>query len=325
MPQVEVFKNRLRKNARHFAKWAKRRGLTAYRIYDRDIPEFSYAVDWYDGRVQLAEFPRRRDLKSGTHEQDRAEVVDAVKRVLEVSDENLFLKTHTPQPWGERQYGRAGEGNEKFVVTENGLQFWVNLGDYLDTGLFMDHRDTRERVRKEAKGKRFLNLFAYTGAFTVYAAAGGASETTTVDLSNTYCDWAQENLELNGLWDERAEIVRADVLEWLEWAVEEKLQFDLVVLDPPSFSASKKMKRSFDVQRDQVRLLENATSLLSADGVLYFSTNFQGFELRMGGELRDFEFEELTPGSIPEDFHFKKIHRCWRITRPTARPPLNSR
>lgn len=323
MPETAVFENRLRKNARHFAKWAKRRGLTAYRIYDRDIPEFSYAVDWYDGRVQLAEFPRRRDLTSGAHEQSRQEVLEAVKRVLEVHDERLFLKTHTPQPWGEKQYGRAGEGSEKFVVTENGLRFWVNLGDYLDTGLFMDHRDTRQRVREESKGKRFLNLFAYTGAFSVYAAAGGAESTTTVDMSNTYCDWARENLELNELWDDRSELVRADVLEWLQYAVEEMLTFDLIVLDPPSFSASKKMKRSFDIQRDQVRLLENVTSLLSADGVLYFSTNFQGFELRVGGDLRDYAFKELTPASIPEDFHFKKIHRCWRITRPPAPRPSN--
>ncbi|MFL5320355.1 MAG: class I SAM-dependent methyltransferase, partial [Myxococcaceae bacterium] len=162
-------------------------------------------------------------------------------------------------------------------------------------------------------GKRFLNLFAYTGAFTVYAAAGGAESTTTVDLSNTYCDWATENLELNGLWDERQEIGRADVLEWLEWAVEEKLQFDLVVLDPPSFSASKKMKGSWNVQRDHVLLLRDVISMLTPGGTLYFSTNFLGFELRED-QLRDVEVEELTPGSIPEDFHFKKIHRCWRIT-----------
>lgn len=324
MTPAEVFENRLRKTARHLKKWAKRKGLSAFRLYDRDIPEFSYAVDWYDGRVQLAEFPRRRDVLSGAHEQNLREVVAAVKRVMEIPDEKLYLKTHTPQPWGERQYGREGEGSEKFVVTENGLKFWVNLGDYLDTGLFMDHRDTRQRVRGEVRGLRFLNLFAYTGAFTVYAAAGGAVSTMSVDLSNTYCDWAQENLVLNDLWDERQEIVRADVLEWLDWAVGEKLQYDLIVLDPPSFSASKKMKRSFDVQRDQVRLLEKVTSLLSERGVLYFSTNFQGFELRMGGDVRDYDFEELTPDSIPEDFHFKKIHRCWRITRPQARPSTSS-
>lgn len=314
MTEIAVFENRLRKNARHFMKWAKRQGLTAFRIYDRDIPEYPYAVDWYDGRIHLVEYPRRRAIKSGTQDEERALVIEAVKRVLELDDARIFTKTHQPQPWGRTQYGKTGQGSERFVVTESGLKFWVNLGDYLDTGLFMDHRDTRARVRGEAKGKRFLNLFAYTGAFTVYAAAGGAESTTTVDLSNTYCDWAIDNLELNGLWNDRQEIVRGDVLEWLSYAVEQRFEFDLVVLDPPSFSTSKKMQKSFNVQRDHVLLIRDVVSLLSPGGVLYFSTNFLGFELREE-KLRDVKVEELTPGSIPEDFHFKAIHRCWRMVR----------
>jgi 23S rRNA (cytosine1962-C5)-methyltransferase len=184
-----MFENRLRKNARHFRKWAKTRGLTAFRVYDRDIPEYPYAVDLYGDRVHLVEYPRRRALKQGGLEEQRAEVLAAVSAVLEVPPEHVSVKTHLPQPWGRAQYGRQGEAGERLVVEEQGLKFWVNLGDYLDTGLFMDHRLTRARVRDEARGKRFLNLFCYTGAFTVYAAAGGAASTLSVDLSNTYLDW----------------------------------------------------------------------------------------------------------------------------------------
>jgi len=313
MPGLPDFENRLRKNARHLARWAARAGHTCYRVYDKDVPEFPYAVDWYDGRVQLVEFPRRRALARGDQEAERAAVLEATCRVLGVGEEKVSVKTHLPQPWGRAQYGRTGSGSEFFTVVENGLRFRVNLGDYLDTGLFMDHRDTRARVRAEAKGKHALNLFAYTGAFSVYAAAGGAASTTSVDLSNTYCDWAEANLELNGLWDDRQEVIRADVLQWLGHAVHEGLQYDLVVLDPPSFSTSKKMERSFNVQRDQLTLLGQVRALLRPSGVLYFSTNFRGFGMKEG-QLRGWRAEELTPGSLPQDFHDKAIHRCWRMT-----------
>ncbi|MGZ3458548.1 MAG: class I SAM-dependent methyltransferase, partial [Archangium sp.] len=192
-------------------------------------------------------------------------------------------------------------------------------GDYLDTGLFMDHRLTRARVREEAKARRFLNLFCYTGAFTVYAAAGGAAHTLSVDLSNTYLDWAEENLALNGLADPRHVLLRADAMAWVQEqrkATEET--FDLVVCDPPSFSTSKRMHGTFNVQCDHVRLLEGIRELLSPGGVLYFSTNFLGFELK-DSATRGYEgVEELTPGSIPEDFQRKDIHRCWRMVAPRA-------
>jgi len=311
-----MFANRLRKNVRHFRKWAKARGLTAFRVYDRDIPEYPYAVDLYGERVHLVEYPRRKAIKGGLEEQ-RAEVLEAVRAVLDVPAAYIHVKTHLPQPWGRSQYGRVGEGTERVVVEEQGLKFWVNLGDYLDTGLFMDHRLTRARVRDEAKGKSFLNLFCYTGAFTVYAAAGGASRTLSVDLSNTYLDWAEENLALNGLSDVRHTLLRADAMAWVQdqrKAPEET--FDLVVCDPPSFSTSKKMQGTFNVQRDHVRMLEGIRELLSPGGVLYFSTNFLGFELK-DSAVRGFEqVEELTPGSLPEDFQRKEIHRCWRLVAP---------
>jgi 23S rRNA (cytosine1962-C5)-methyltransferase len=315
-----MFENRLRKNARHFRKWARAHGLTCFRVYDRDIPEYSYAVDVYGERVQLVEFPRRRALQSGTVEQQREEVLAAVAAVLEVAPEHIHVKTHTPQPWGRKQYERIGQGSERFVVEEQGLKFWVNLGDYLDTGLFMDHRLTRARVREEARGQHFLNLFAYTGAFTVYAAAGGAARTVTVDLSNTYLDWAEENLALNGLADTRHTLIRADVLPWLEAQRDEPERYGLVVCDPPSFSTSKRMSGTFNVQRDHARLLSAIRAVLAPGGVLYFSTNFQGFTLG-DAAVRGLEVRELTPDSLPEDFQRKEIHRCWRMVAPRAGRP----
>ncbi len=308
---MSIFENRLRKNARHFRKWAKRQGLTAYRIYDRDAPEYPLVVEWYEGRVHLVEFPSRRMRREATDAAIREEALATVSAVLEIPLESIFTKSHQPQPWGRSQYGKQGSEGHRFAVSEQGLRFEVNLGDYLDTGLFLDHRLTRARVREEASGKRFLNLFAYTGSFTVYAAAGGAKSTTTVDLSNTYCEWAARNLNLNGYSQGAAhQLLRSDVVRWVRQAP--KGSFDLIILDPPSFSTSSKMAGSFNVQRDHPRLLAEVLELLAPEGALYFSTNYQGFELL---EPAGVELEELTPGSIPEDFHFKEIHRCWRIRK----------
>ncbi|MBJ6764778.1 class I SAM-dependent methyltransferase [Myxococcaceae bacterium JPH2] len=313
-----MFENRLRKNAKRLRKWAQAQGLTAFRVYDRDVPEYPYAVDLYGDHAHVVEYPRRRALRDGTTETQREEVLAAVTAVLAIPAERIRVKTHTPQPWGRSQYGRVGQGSERFTVEEQGLKFWVNLGDYLDTGLFMDHRNTRARVRSEARGLRVLNLFAYTGAFTVYAAAGGARSTVTVDLSNTYLDWAEENLALNKLADARHVLIRADAKAWLEaQAREGSEQFDLVVCDPPSFSTSKRMAGSFDVQRDHVRMLEHLRAVLAPGGVLYFSTNYLGFELKESATRDMQHVEELTPGSIPEDFQRKEIHRCWRMVAPS--------
>lgn len=310
------FANRLRKNAKHLRKWAKREGLTAYRLYDRDMPDYPYAVDWYDGRVQVAEFPRSRALRSGEAERLRETVVADVQSVLEVPAERVFVKTHVPKKWGQEQYESQGRSTPPFTVEENGLRFQVELGAHLDTGLFLDHRNTRARVRTEAEGRRFLNLFAYTGSFTVYAAAGGAASTTTVDLSKTYLDWAAKNLELNGFREgQQHQLVRADAKEWLsEAASQQRGAFDLIVLDPPSFSTSKAMKGNFDVQRDHPRLVGDAIALLSPRGILYFSTNFTGFQLSPALE-KTARFTEITPASLPQDIGHKSIHRCWRVER----------
>jgi 23S rRNA (cytosine1962-C5)-methyltransferase len=305
------FRNRLAKNARHFRRWAERQHLTAYRVYDRDVPEFPFVVERYGTRVHLVEYPRRSQ-RGEAGEAVRAAVLQDVLEVLEVRPEDVFTKTHLPQPWGRSQATRLDTGGEDFVVEEQGLKFWVNLSDRLDTGLFLDHRLTRARVRDEARGRRFLNLFAYTGAFTVYAAAGGASSTTSVDLSNTYLDWAARNLELNHLGGRTHHRVRADVLGWLGEAAGGGERWDLVVLDPPPFSTSKGMRGTFDVQRDHLRLLGDALALLAPGGTLYFSTNYRRF--RLDPRVQHLaSFEELTPASLPPDVQRADAHRCWKV------------
>lgn len=309
---LSAFSNRLAKNLRHFGRWAKRQGLTAYRLYDLDLPEVPWAIDWYAGKIHVAEYPRSREAKSGQAEEKRRLLLEVVRQALGVSPSDIFVKVHSPKKWGQEQYEKQnGRKAERLQVEENGLKFWVNLSDYLDTGLFLDHRTTRARVREAARDKRFLNLFCYTGSFTVYAAAGGARSTTSVDLSQTYLKWAEDNLRLNGLWPGPHELVNADVAEWLDEASQRGETFDLAVVDPPPFSVSKKMQRTFDVQRDHLALLEAVMKLLSPKGALYFSTNYQQFQL--GALPHSWTTEELTPKSLPPDFHRKDIHRCWRI------------
>jgi 23S rRNA (cytosine1962-C5)-methyltransferase len=307
-----MFINRLRKKFKHLRRWAERQALTAYRVYDRDLPDYPFAVDWYDAHVHIAEYPRRRAIREGLAETQREEVIAAVQEVLEVPRARIYVKTHVPMKWGEEQYERSATRGERFTVQENKLRFWVNLGPYLDTGLFLDHRNTRSRVRSEAQGKRMLNLFAYTGSFTVYAAAGGAASTLTVDLSNTYLEWASENLALNGLSGPTHRLQQADVLDWIHEAAREKARYDLVVLDPPSFSTSKRMVKRFEVQRDHAMLLAGVRALMSKGGTLYFSTNFLGFSPAPRA-FEGFAVEELTPRSLPQDFEQRNIHRCWRL------------
>jgi 23S rRNA (cytosine1962-C5)-methyltransferase len=301
---VSDFENRLRKNAKSRFAWAKRERLTAFRLYDLDVPEWPFAVDWYNGLAHVMEYPRRKQLKDGSIDQARAAVLHATSRVLDLTPERVFTKTHERKPWGQGQYQRQGQRSTLVQVSEHGLNFECNVSDYLDTGLFLDHRVTRARVREEAKGRRFLNLFAYTGAFTVHALAGGAVETTTVDLSNTYCEWAERNLALNHFEPGPTHrVIRDDVLAWVQHT---KQKFDLIVLDPPSFSTSKKMGRRFEVQRDHRWLIEQVQGLLADDGVLYFSTNFSNFELdpRLGPA------ERLK--SLPADFR-REVHFAWRF------------
>ncbi len=302
-----AFADRLRKNARHLGRWAARAGVTAWRVYDRDIPEFPFVVERYGPAVHLVEYPRRAQRAAGGHP-EREAVFQTVVDVLEVPPEQVFTKTHAPQPWGRTRYGRLANAGAELVVQEGPMRFIVNLSDRLDTGLFLDHRNTRAQVRAASAGKRMLNLFAYTGSFTVAAATGGARSTTTVDLSATYLDWARRNLELNDVRGDPHVLVRADCVRWMD---ETDGRWDLIVLDPPAHSTSKAMRGDFNVQRDQRRLLQRAVALLAPAGVLYFSTNYKGF--RFEPEDLPGRIEELTPRSLPPDFHQRDVHRCWRI------------
>ncbi|MBL8507841.1 MAG: class I SAM-dependent methyltransferase [Chitinimonas sp.] len=309
MSALQDFQNRLAKSHKHYAKWAKRQHTEAYRIYDRDIPQYPVAVDIYGSRAHIAEYDTGWQQTDEEHAAWVAEVKACVAQVLGMETRTVAFKLRRRQK-GEFQYSRTGHHSEDFVVSEQGRRFWVNLDEYLDTGLFLDHRPTRKRVGEEAAGKRFLNLFAYTGSFTVYAATGGATDSVTVDLSNTYLEWARRNFELNGLDPVRHKLVRADVFRYLEEAMAEGQLFDLIVMDPPSFSNSAKMLDILDVQRDHVKLVQQCRKLLMPGGVLYFSNNLRGFELDAGLQplCRD-----ISAQSVPEDFRNRKIHQCFRF------------
>jgi 23S rRNA G2069 N7-methylase RlmK/C1962 C5-methylase RlmI len=302
--QAEMLANRVRKNARHLRKWARRQGVTCYRVYDRDIPEVPLAIDIYDGRLHIAEYRRGDERDQSWLDQMASEVA----AVLEVDAAAVYLKRRERQR-GTSQYERQGDAGARFTVEEGGHRFWVNLSDYLDTGLFLDHRITRGRVAAEAAGKRFLNLFCYTASFSVYAAAAGAAETVSVDMSNTYLDWAADNFELNQLSLERNRLIHADVMAALS---ESKGGYELAVVDPPTFSNSKRMERTFDVNRDHVELLRGVARLMVPGGVVYFSTNSRKFRLDSEA-LPDMDIDDISAATIPEDFRDSKIHRCYRI------------
>ena len=312
MPDITIFSNRLRKNFRHWAKWAKRRGITCYRIYDRDVPEFPVALDLYERKAHLQEFDTGWQISDEEHAIWVESVRNAASEVLELPLAAIAFKQRRRQR-GLAQYEKTGARGEDFIVHEGGHRFIVNLDEYLDTGLFLDHRNTRLMVQDKAAGKRFLNLFAYTGSFTVYAAAGGATRSTTVDLSNTYQDWARRNFELNGMDLAQHELVRADVFEFLTDEVKRGERYDLIVMDPPSFSNSKKMSGVLDVQRDHPDLINQCLKLLSNRGELFFSTNLRSFELDEAA-LATRQLKEISGQTVPEDFRNKKIHRCWLIS-----------
>lgn len=316
MFDVSAFANRLQKNYKHYAKWAARQGLDAWRVYDKDVPQFPLAVDLYGERVHLQEYDTGWEMEDDVYRQWIAAIIAAVAEVTGRAETAITLKSRRRQK-GVSQYEKVGKLGDDFIVQEYGQRFIVNLDAYLDTGLFLDHRNTRKRVRDEAAGKRFLNLFAYTGSFTVYAGAGGAVSSETVDMSNTYQDWSRRNFELNGLDLARHQLVRADVFQYLEQAVDEGKQFDLIVMDPPTFSNSKKMQDILDVQRDHVWLIDYAMALLAPGGTLYFSNNLRSFVLdeRLG---EDYHIRDISAQSVPEDFRNRKIHQCYQLKKKAS-------
>jgi 23S rRNA (cytosine1962-C5)-methyltransferase len=310
---IGAFVNRLGKNIKHLRKWAQRQGLEAWRMYDRDIPKYPFAIDIYAEHVHLQEYDTGWLMRQSEYEDWLTEVIDAVVFVTGLSREHIHLKRRQRQK-GKEQYEKTGAEGTDFVIYEYGRAFWVNLDKYLDTGLFLDHRHTRQKVGSMAAGKRFLNLFAYTGSFSVYAATGGALSSETVDLSNTYLQWARRNFELNKLDMHAHQIVRADVFQYLQLAAEQKKQFDLIMLDPPSFSNSKKMLDILDIQRDHEKLIDGAMSLLSSQGVLFFSNNLRSFRLNSALEQR-YQIRNISRKTLPEDFRNARVHQCWEIRK----------
>ena len=311
MIDPQVLGNRVLKNQRHLGKWARREGIQAYRLYDRDIPEFPLAIDRYADWLHVQVFEKKRPLQADDLENIRSELAAR----LEIPLLQVVIK-HRRRQRGLAQYERLGATAPSFSVAERDLRFEVNLSAYLDTGLFLDHRNTRQLVREHAAQKRFLNLFAYTGSFTVYAAAGGAKHSVTVDMSNTYQAWSRRNLALNGLdHPGRHDFVQADVLGFLQRMHNHGEQFDLIVLDPPSFSNSKRMMGgTFDVQRDQLALLSDTLRLLTPGGELFFSNNRQGFRLDPGvGNLA--AVTEISAQTLPIDFKRRTPHRCWLLKK----------
>ena len=328
---AEMFANRLRKNLRNLGRWARQNGISCYRLYDADLPEYAVAVDLYQGTrsagsglgpvlgepplwAHVQEYEAPATIDPARAESRLIDVLAAIPAVLEIPPRQVFLKIRRRQK-GAAQYEKQADSGRFHEVEEGGLKFWVNFEDYLDTGLFLDHRLTRALIRERAAGGSFLNLFAYTGTATVYAAKGGATATTTVDMSRTYLDWARRNLELNGLHGGRHALLQADCLEWLSEAAHSHGRYDLIFLDPPTFSTSKRMKGTFDVQRDHVELIRKCASLLVPGGLLIFSTNHRKFRLDTSA-LADFRVEDITRRTIPKDFERNpRIHYCWMIGR----------
>ena len=306
----QMVANRLRKNLKRLTPWLRREDVTCYRVYDADIPEYAAAIDVYEGRLHIAEYAAPKEIPEQKAAERFAQLLEGARDVFEVgATEKVAVKRRLRQK-GREQYQRLETTRERIVIREGKVKVLVNLHDYLDTGLFLDHRPLRKWLGREASGGHFLNLFSYTGVATLHAALGGATTSTSVDSSATYLDWFNANLALNGLSDRQHRGVRADVREWLS---EETRTYDLIMVDPPSFSNSKG-QADFDVQRDHLSLLELAMARLSEGGVLYFSTNHRKFLLDPAVQ-RTWEVKDVTQGSIPEDFGRNRlIHACWRLT-----------
>jgi 23S rRNA (guanine2445-N2)-methyltransferase / 23S rRNA (guanine2069-N7)-methyltransferase len=312
---AQMVANRLRKNMRNLSRWLRNEDIHCYRLYDADIPEYAIAVDVYESErrlVHVQEYAPPKSVDPDKAQQRLEDALMAVMAVLELEDGQLFVKVRRQQK-GSAQYEKLAASGEFHEVVEGGCRFFVNLRDYLDTGLFLDHRITRSMLSELASGKRFLNLFAYTGAGTVHAARGGASSTLTIDLSNTYLEWAKRNMALNGYIGSEHAFIQANCVDWLEKA-SPKQKFGLIFLDPPSFSTSKRMTSVFDVQRDHVTLIRNCMKILEPDGVLIFSNNLRRFRMDFDA-LSGFSIEDISRKTLPKDFERNpRIHNCWRIT-----------
>ncbi|HCA9736483.1 TPA: bifunctional 23S rRNA (guanine(2069)-N(7))-methyltransferase RlmK/23S rRNA (guanine(2445)-N(2))-methyltransferase RlmL [Klebsiella variicola subsp. variicola] len=309
---AEDFANRLRKNLKKFEKWARQEGIECYRLYDADLPEYNVAIDRYGDWVVVQEYAPPKTVDAHKARQRLFDIIAATIAVLEIAPNKLVLKTRERQK-GKNQYQKMAEKGDFIEVQEYNARLWVNLTDYLDTGLFLDHRIARRMLGQMSKGKDFLNLFSYTGSASVHAGLGGARSTTTVDMSRTYLEWAERNLRLNGLTGRAHRLMQADVLGWLRESTE---QFDLIFIDPPTFSNSKRMEDAFDVQRDHIRLMTDLKRLLRKGGTIMFSNNKRGFRMDHDGlAALGLKAQEISQKTLSQDFaRNRQIHNCWLIT-----------
>lgn len=305
------FANRLRKNIKRLKPWIKRSNTNAYRIYDADLPHYNLAIDIYNDWVVVQEYAAPKDVPEDKAKQRLQEALIHIPKVLGIPSSKMAVKVRR-QNKGKEQYEKVAQRGQRVVVHEHGAQFYINPTDYLDVGLFLDHRDTRLLFKQQCENKDVLNLFAYTGSVSVHAAKAKAKSVTTVDMSNTYLDWAKDNFTLNKL-NGSYQFIQADCLKWL---TREHGKYDLMFIDPPSFSNSKRMDDTWDVQRDHVSLLSDAKACLKAGGKIFFSNNLRQFKLdQTAVEELGFQVEDITQKSIPDDFkRNQKIHKCWILS-----------
>lgn len=306
-----MFRNRLAKVYKHKSKLAKRQSVSCYRVYDHDLPEFPLCIEIYEDKIYLAEYLRRHGMTDEEHEVWLNDCLSVITEITGIPQELMFVRQRKRMSHrGEDQYEKMDTKQEFFTVLENGLKFQVNLTDYLDTGLFLDHRITRQMVREQSKDKRVLNLFCYTGSFSVYAAAGGAATVTSVDLSKTYLAWAEDNMVINHFKDAaKYRFIHADVKQYLKTLQPDS--FDLVIMDPPTFSNSKRMKDFLDIQRDHVELLNDVLAATTPGGIVYFSTNFTKFVLEPE-KIHASEIKDITKATTAFDFEGKLKRWCYR-------------
>ncbi len=305
-------KNRIRKNYRHLRKMGMRTMTNCFRIYDRDIKMYPIAIDFYAGRFCVQYFTSSRDCDDPSPEL-KNEIIEQLCSLFDTKVSDIYFRSRVKRRKLE-QYEKIGEKKEFFNVLEYGATFKVNLQDYLDTGLFLDHRETRQIVASCCRGKRLLNLFSYTGSFSLHAALGGATFTKSVDLSNTYTEWNRDNFDLNAISEQDNQVIATDCLEFLIAEQRSSRRYDVIVIDPPTISRSKKMQGLFDIQQDYPFLIKNALQLLSKGGVIFFSTNSRKFKFDTT-LFSNVHIQDISAKTIPEDFHQKKIHYCWKLTK----------
>lgn len=315
-----MFKNRVKKNFDFLKKWAKRGNITAYRVYDKDIPQYPYTVDFYDGSIVIYQYESLKYNHENNEEylekdiKKLEEVIISIKNIFQIDEDNIFLKKRKKQK-GILQYEKEIDKKITKIVTEGDMKFIVNLSDYIDCGLFLDHRKTRQLVKNLAFDNNILNLFSYTGSVSVAAALGKAKSVTSVDMSNTYLNWAEENFKLNNISLHNHEFIREDITKWLPEIALTRKKFDFIFIDPPSFSNSKKMQELFDIQKDYIKIINNSEKILSTNGKIIFSCNLRSFKFTNEFFNDKFLIEDISLKTIPQDFRNSKIHYTWMLRK----------